>query len=82
MKDCLSQLFNKFSITSLLVEGGAQVIQSFLEADLVDEAVIFIKPIFAGGYRSLTSELSTYKDLTEVVIGESGGDIVLHGKVR
>ncbi len=37
-------------IHSLMVEGGAFVIQSFLTADLIDQAVITVSPRFMGGY--------------------------------
>jgi diaminohydroxyphosphoribosylaminopyrimidine deaminase/5-amino-6-(5-phosphoribosylamino)uracil reductase len=37
------------SFTSVLVEGGAQVHASFLEADLADEIIIYIAPKAVGG---------------------------------
>jgi diaminohydroxyphosphoribosylaminopyrimidine deaminase/5-amino-6-(5-phosphoribosylamino)uracil reductase len=36
-------------ITRLLVEGGARVARSFLEADLVDEVMLFRSPVPLGG---------------------------------
>jgi len=81
LKDCLYQLYHQFSICSLLVEGGANIIQSFLDTNLVDQVVVFVKPSFAGGYRSLVSELSSLQNVAELQVGESGGDLVLQGRI-
>jgi diaminohydroxyphosphoribosylaminopyrimidine deaminase/5-amino-6-(5-phosphoribosylamino)uracil reductase len=35
--------------TNVLVEGGGEVLGSFFEADLVDEAHVFIAPMIIGG---------------------------------
>lgn len=37
-------------ISSVMVEGGSEVISSFLRYDLVDRVVVTIAPVFAGGY--------------------------------
>jgi diaminohydroxyphosphoribosylaminopyrimidine deaminase/5-amino-6-(5-phosphoribosylamino)uracil reductase len=39
LKDILNDLYNR-GLQSVLVEGGIQVLQSFLDSDLWDEAVI------------------------------------------
>jgi 3,4-dihydroxy 2-butanone 4-phosphate synthase/GTP cyclohydrolase II len=44
----LNQLLTE-SIRSVLVEGGAQVITSFLRARLVDRLIITIAPVLVGG---------------------------------
>jgi diaminohydroxyphosphoribosylaminopyrimidine deaminase/5-amino-6-(5-phosphoribosylamino)uracil reductase len=36
-------------VTRLLVEGGARVARAFLEADLVDEVLLFRSPAVLGG---------------------------------
>jgi len=36
-------------VTALLVEGGSAVHGSFVDADLVDEAVLFVAPLLIGG---------------------------------
>lgn len=38
-------------VRSLMVEGGARVLTSFLEGGLADYAVITIAPVFLGGYQ-------------------------------
>ena len=42
-------------IQSLLLEGGPRLAGSFLEADEVDEARIFIAPILLGGAKAKTA---------------------------
>jgi riboflavin biosynthesis pyrimidine reductase len=68
-----------FGMSSLMLEGGAQTIQSFLELGLVDQIVLTIKPIFFGGYRCLTGELSRPANLRDVVVVRAEGDLILHG---
>jgi 3,4-dihydroxy 2-butanone 4-phosphate synthase/GTP cyclohydrolase II len=43
--ECLAEM----GISSLMVEGGARVITSFLEAGLVDYTVLTVAPLFLGG---------------------------------
>ena len=40
-------------IGSLMVEGGARILTSFLEGGLADYAVITIAPVFLGGYQMI-----------------------------
>jgi riboflavin biosynthesis pyrimidine reductase len=40
-------------VTSVMVEGGAEVLGSFLEARLVDEVALFRGPLLLGGRASL-----------------------------
>lgn len=42
-------VLGKAGITSLLVEGGSRVHASFLRHELVDQAYLFVAPIFIGG---------------------------------
>ena len=42
-------------IRSLMVEGGARILTSFLEKRLADYAVITIAPVFLGGYQLIQS---------------------------
>jgi diaminohydroxyphosphoribosylaminopyrimidine deaminase/5-amino-6-(5-phosphoribosylamino)uracil reductase len=46
--DLLSRLGER-GVTTLLVEGGAEVNRSFLEAGLVDQLLLFVAPKIAGG---------------------------------
>ena len=51
--DCLQRLSRDFNVESLLVEGGATILQSVLEQRVADQAVVTIRPCFFGGYNSL-----------------------------
>jgi diaminohydroxyphosphoribosylaminopyrimidine deaminase/5-amino-6-(5-phosphoribosylamino)uracil reductase len=48
LSDLLARLAAR-GVTSLLVEGGAQVHRSFLEAGLADRVLLFLAPKIAGG---------------------------------
>ncbi len=50
-------------VAALLVEGGAKVHGSFVDADLVDEIVIFIAPILIGGAAPAAVAGAGYADL-------------------
>ncbi len=66
---------------SILVEGGASIIQSVIDANLCHQAVVTVRPCFLGGYRSLTSQLpSGVAKLYSCKVASIGGDIVVFGK--
>jgi len=48
LPDLLSRL-GKRGVTTLLVEGGAEVNRAFLDAGLVDQLLLFVAPKIAGG---------------------------------
>ncbi len=74
-------------VASLMVEGGARVLTSFLEKGLADYAVITIAPVFLGGYgviqpaqgqdafRSVTPRLRNVRQV------QLAGDTVLWGEI-
>jgi len=68
------------NITSLMVEGGAEIITSFLKLRLVDQLVLTISPVFIGGMHAIWP---LQLDLTNPPILENmswetyGSDIVL-----
>ncbi len=70
-------------VESLMVEGGAQVITSFLSARLVDQLVVTVAPILVGGVRVLETSLSASRDtfprLRGVTYYQVGEDLVLWG---
>lgn len=73
----------ELGINSVMVEGGGEVIASFLSAGLVDRALISITPIFLGGYQPLdqnkNGSLPRFKELdTERV----GPDLVIWGELE
>lgn len=66
-------------VKSLLIEGGASILQSCLEQNLVDQVVVTIRPCLLGGYNSLVRQLPRPLPLKKVVAASVGGDVVLHG---
>lgn len=68
-------------VKSVLVEGGAQILQSVLENNLCRQVSITIRPCFLGGYRSLTSQLPHLIELENIKLSIVEGDIVLLGDV-
>ena len=82
LDDCFALLKDQSQVESVLVEGGAGIIQSVLESGLVDQLVVTIRPSLLGGYRSLTRELLQPVDLSHTHAASVGGDIVLYSRVQ
>lgn len=88
----LLSLLYKMGVQRLMVEGGAQVITSFLEQGLVDSVALCIAPIYLGGLRAAGSRLAirdvqerqgvSAPTLTEVVYETVGRDQMVWGKLR
>jgi len=82
----LAALLNRLAelgINTLMVEGGAQIITSFLAARLVDQVVITIAPILVGGLRvvdlfSLPHPFA-FPRLCRLTSEHVGDDLVLRG---
>ncbi|MCM1451398.1 MAG: bifunctional diaminohydroxyphosphoribosylaminopyrimidine deaminase/5-amino-6-(5-phosphoribosylamino)uracil reductase RibD [Clostridium sp.] len=49
----MRELYEKYGITNVMVEGGAQVLQSFIDEDLWDLARVETSPITLGDYGSV-----------------------------
>jgi riboflavin-specific deaminase-like protein len=88
LADLLSRLCQR-GIMSLMVEGGAQVITSFLKQRMVDQVVITLAPIWLGGVASIQRDMTEKQEyginLPQLVGGgmeDLGGDWVIYGKVR
>lgn len=67
-------------IRSVMVEGGSEVITSFLELHLVDQLIITIAPRLVGGLPVLGRSLATgghYPSLSHLSYQRCGPDIVL-----
>ena len=52
LHEVLSELKSK-GVRSLMVEGGARVIQAFLSQGLADQLILTISPNFVGGYKAV-----------------------------
>lgn len=75
-------------MTNLLVEGGACVLGSFLDARLVEEVHVFIAPRLAGGRAAMSpaagfgvERIAEALSLREMQAEMIGGDVYLHGIV-
>lgn len=73
----------ELGVTALMVEGGAQVITSFLNSRLVDQVVVTVAPILVGGVRVLDGYLPAaerrFPRLAGVAYYQVGEDLVLWG---
>jgi GTP cyclohydrolase II len=71
-------------VNHLMVEGGAQVITSFLATRLVDQVVLTIAPLLVGGLRVVDnlgySPLRRFPRLRRVSYQQLGDDLVLRGE--
>lgn len=83
LEDLLDRL-RESGIRSIMVEGGAKVITSFIEARLVDVAVITVVPLWLGRLHVVEKELEENQGL-ELMNPNSawmGKDLVLYGAIR
>jgi 3,4-dihydroxy 2-butanone 4-phosphate synthase/GTP cyclohydrolase II len=77
---CLGNLH----LTSLMVEGGAKVLTSFLKMRLADQAMLTIAPVWVGGLPSIDSALDrrmAYPALCDPQYTVVGRDMVVWGKI-
>lgn len=79
----LLMILGKRDIRSLMVEGGAGVITSFLRARLVNRVVLTIAPAFAGGYKAVKtldlSDRTALPRLKEMNTLPAGDDLIVWG---
>lgn len=70
-------------VRSIMVEGGAKVIVSFLAEGLVDWALITIAPVFIGGLKVLEELVSAteFPRLADAQVEMVGEDIVVWGRL-
>jgi riboflavin biosynthesis pyrimidine reductase len=82
---CLGRL----GITSVMVEGGARVITSFLTRRLVDLVILTIVPVFLGGLKAVGeplipeahARLAQFPFIKKISTAKLGKDLVLWGKL-
>jgi diaminohydroxyphosphoribosylaminopyrimidine deaminase/5-amino-6-(5-phosphoribosylamino)uracil reductase len=83
------KMLGSFNITSVLIEGGAEVNASALKAGIVDKVVMFIAPMLMTGTDSLCSiggksfarlgQAIRLRDITTKVVGS---DLMVEGYIR
>jgi diaminohydroxyphosphoribosylaminopyrimidine deaminase / 5-amino-6-(5-phosphoribosylamino)uracil reductase len=87
LEDALTALAAR-EVTSLLLEGGAELAGAFLRADLVDALALFVAPRLIGGDgRPLlgplgVSELELAPRLLETSVREVGPDVLIEGLLQ
>jgi diaminohydroxyphosphoribosylaminopyrimidine deaminase/5-amino-6-(5-phosphoribosylamino)uracil reductase len=69
-------------VQSLLVEGGATLAASFLEADLVDKLVLFVAPTIAGAGPGVVTALPSPRTLSRLRARAVGEDVLLEAYVH
>lgn len=75
-------------MTNVLVEGGGQLLGSFLDLGQIDELHAFIAPIIAGGHGAANpiggvgvDRMAKALALREPIVERSGSDAYVHGRV-
>ncbi len=70
-------------LTSLMVEGGAGIITSFIRSQLVDEIVLTIAPLLVGGMHAISGPLSAdttaLPRLRNLTWQQLGSDLIVQG---
>lgn len=86
--DHLMRLLGERQISSLLVEGGAEVNSRFIKDGLVDKAILFLAPILIGGREAPgmiggrgIERLKDALKFKTITVTEIGPDLMLEGKV-
>ncbi len=80
LETLLKQL-GDMDIDSLMVEGGAQIITSFLASRLVDQIILTIAPLLVGGLRVVDSlGRGRFPRLSNLTYQRLGEDLVLMGE--
>ncbi len=85
----LMKMLTRFGVTSVLIEGGAEVNASALKSGIVDKVVMFVAPALMTGKDSLCSiggpspkKLAQAIKLTDVKTRFIGRDLMIEGYVR
>jgi GTP cyclohydrolase II len=80
----LLEYLGRLGVNSLMVEGGAQIITSFLATRLVDQVVLTIAPMLVGGLRVMDylgqAQMHCFPRLRQVSYQRLGEDLVLRGE--
>jgi len=84
--DPLLEELGKMGITSVLIEGGAAVFGSALEARVVNKLLLFVAPILIGGDEGRgvfggrgPAELADCARITDMKVRKSGPDLCVEG---
>jgi GTP cyclohydrolase II len=79
----LLETFGEMGINGIMVEGGAQIITSFLACQAVDQVIVTIAPVLVGGVRVLDffhqPRPKVYPRLVNVDYQRIGEDLIVRG---
>ena len=81
----LMEILNENQINSVMVEGGARVITSFVNSRLVDQFVVTLSPRFVGGLPVIDSDglkFETHLELSEVSYRHAGDDLIIWARPK
>ena len=76
----LMAILDEMQVNSIMVEGGAKVITSFINAELIDQFIITLSPRLVGGLPVIDSNglnLNTDLTLGHVSYQRSGNDLII-----
>lgn len=80
------EILGSLRITSLLVEGGGQVIASFLKAGVVDKVTLFLAPKLLGGNDGVPvckgegpEKMTQAISLSDITVQRLGDDVMIEG---
>ena len=80
LSEVLTHLYDA-NLNTLMVEGGASIISSFLSSQLVDRIILTIAPIFLGGVTAVNAQLPKLPRLQHVEQSHMGNDLIIKGDV-
>ena len=69
-------------VASLMVEGGAAILTSFLAGRLADQLVLTIAPRLVGGLNALEQPLAGVLDLHDTLFWQAGADMIVWGQFK
>lgn len=81
LRAALLELANR-GCNTVLVEAGGTLMAAFIEAELVDEVVVFYAPLLTGGPNAGFSKFPFDVKLSDPVFSQIGDDILLRARVE
>ena len=81
----LMKILTGKQINSIMVEGGARVITSFVNSRLVDQFIVTVSPRFVGGLPVIDSDglqFETHLELAEVSYRHAGDDLIIWARPK
>jgi riboflavin-specific deaminase-like protein len=81
----LMKILTEKQINSVMVEGGARVITSFVNSRLVDQFIVTVSPRFVGGLPVIDSDglqFETHLELAEVSYRHAGDDLIIWARPK